>query len=181
MAAEAGDEDSGGFLGWLQSKGELPEISESMEQMVKEELGVVYMQETHDAVLMKNASTPPSLEPTFEETMQKAHEGEPWAQFYLGASYCHGIGVKENKREGIKWIKLAAEQGFPEAQTYLGCCCLNGDGTKKDKHAAIIWFKRAADQVNLGGQYNLAMCYGRGDGVNANFEMAVEWLRIAAA
>lgn len=181
MAAEAGDEDSGGFLGWLQSKGELPEISESGEQKVKEELGMVDVQETHDTVPMMKTTTPPSHEPTFEETKQKAHEGEPWAQYYLGTSYCHGIGMKENKREGVKWIKLAAEQGFPEAQTYLGCCCLNGDGTRKDKHAAISWFKKAADQGDPSGQYNLAMCYGRGDGVNANFEMAVQWLHVAAS
>ena len=46
-----------------------------------------------------------------KELMEKALEGDPDAQLFLGQRYQEGNGVKQNNTEAIKWLKLSAEQG----------------------------------------------------------------------
>ncbi len=45
------------------------------------------------------------------ELIEKALEGDPDAQLFLGQRYQEGNGVKQNNTEAIKWLKLSAEQG----------------------------------------------------------------------
>ena len=56
-----------------------------------------------------------------------------------------GVALAVDKREAIKWYKLAAEAGYVNAQFNLGVCYLKGDGIAVDKSEAIIWFTRAAE------------------------------------
>ena len=46
-----------------------------------------------------------------KELIEKALEGDPDAQLFLGQRYQEGNGVKQNNAEAIKWLKLSAEQG----------------------------------------------------------------------
>ncbi len=45
------------------------------------------------------------------DLIEKALEGDPDAQLFLGQRYQEGNGVKQNSTEAIKWLKLSAEQG----------------------------------------------------------------------
>ena len=45
------------------------------------------------------------------ELIEKALEGDPDAQLFLGQRYQEGNVVKQNSTEAIKWLKLSAEQG----------------------------------------------------------------------
>ena len=40
------------------------------------------------------------------ELIEKALEGDPDAQLFLGQRYQEGNGVKQNNTEAIKWLKL---------------------------------------------------------------------------
>ncbi|MAH35887.1 MAG: hypothetical protein CMO42_11525 [Verrucomicrobiales bacterium] len=51
------------------------------------------------------------LIPEVKELIEKALEGDPDAQLFLGQRYQEGNGVKQNNTEAIKWLKLSAEQG----------------------------------------------------------------------
>ena len=52
--------------------------------------------------------------------MRKAAEqGHTEAQLTLGTWYSFGIGVPEDKAEGAKWYRRAAEQGSGEAARLL--------------------------------------------------------------
>ena len=51
------------------------------------------------------------LIPEVKELIEKALEGDPDAQLFLGQRYQEGNGVKQNITEAIKWLKLSAEQG----------------------------------------------------------------------
>ena len=51
------------------------------------------------------------LIPEVKELIEKALEGDPDAQLFLGQLYQEGNGVKQNNTEAIKWLKLSAEQG----------------------------------------------------------------------
>ena len=45
------------------------------------------------------------------DLIEKALEGDPDAQLFLGQRYQEGNVVKQNSTEAIKWLKLSAEQG----------------------------------------------------------------------
>ena len=62
----------------------------------------------------------------------------------LGSWLLSGYGVEENPREGVKWLRRAADRGDARAMFELGECYENGDGVKKDPDAADLWFCRAA-------------------------------------
>ena len=51
------------------------------------------------------------LIPEVKELMDKALEGDPDAQLFLGQRYQEGNGIDQNIQEAIKWLKLSAEQG----------------------------------------------------------------------
>ncbi len=51
------------------------------------------------------------LIPEVKELIEKALEGDPDSQLFLGQRYQEGNGVKQNNAEAIKWLKLSAEQG----------------------------------------------------------------------
>jgi len=55
-----------------------------------------------------------------EELRTKADQGDPAAQFALGAAYDAGRGVKGDQREAAAWYRKAAEQGYAAAQNSLG-------------------------------------------------------------
>jgi TPR repeat protein len=48
-----------------------------------------------------------------------AVKGCPDAEYTLGRMYLNGVGVEENKEEGLKLIRDAGEQGIREAKALL--------------------------------------------------------------
>ena len=50
---------------------------------------------------------------------QKAEQDDVEAQFDLGMHYLCGLGVPEDRTEGIKWIWKAVEQGHKRARELL--------------------------------------------------------------
>ena len=46
-------------------------------------------------------------------------KGCPDAEYTLGRMYLNGVGVEENKEEGLKLIRDAGEQGIREAKALL--------------------------------------------------------------
>jgi hypothetical protein len=50
---------------------------------------------------------------------QRAEQGDAEAQFNLGLMYGSGRGVEKDEKEGVKWIRKAAEQGFEPAKAFF--------------------------------------------------------------
>ena len=86
----------------------------------------------------------------------------------LGNCYHRGQGVSEDKAEGVKWYRKAADQGNAYGQDRLGDCYANGEGVAEDKVEAAKLYRMAADQGHADAQNNLASCYGNGEGVSEN-------------
>ena len=59
-------------------------------------------------------------QPTFEQALQDAKNGDSSAYGWLGSFYYRGEGVARNFSEAIKWLKKAAETGDCECYGYLG-------------------------------------------------------------
>ena len=85
-------------------------------------------------------------EPYSPELVKKAEAGDAKAQYDLGSGYCLGEGVTKDKKEAVKWFRMAAEQGNAKAQCALGVCYYGGDGVTKDYKEALKWLTKAAEQ-----------------------------------
>ena len=77
-----------------------------------------------------------------------AEQGDAEAQYYLGAMYDRGIGVRQDLAEAAKWYRRAAHQDDADGQNNLGAMYLNGHGVPQDNVQAHMWFNLAAAQGN---------------------------------
>ena len=110
-----------------------------------------------------------------------ADKGDAAAQYNLGEMYAYGRGVPENRTEGVKWLRLAAEQGHVDAQTSLaGLYFREALLHKGDYTEAVKWFRLAADQGDSHGQFVLGIMYHEGEGVPQNYAEAAKWYSLAA-
>ena len=76
--------------------------------------------------------------------IEKAESGDVHAQNELGIAYFNGKkGLVEGKKEGFRWLMLAAEKGLAEAQTYVGIAYYVGLGVEQSFEAAFNWWKKA--------------------------------------
>lgn len=114
------------------------------------------------------------------EFMPLAEAGHPKAQFYLGRMYDNGIGVPKNKKEGVKWYRLAAEAGDVDAQRFLGSSYKHGSGVLQDYEEAVKWYRLAAEAGDGFAQYFLGMMYAEGEGVLQDYAEAAKWYRLGA-
>ena len=68
-----------------------------------------------------------------------AEQGDPAAQFALGAHYVTGEGVTQDYNEAVHWFSLAAAQGHVVAQSTLGAYYAIGRGVSQDYAKAYFW------------------------------------------
>jgi tetratricopeptide (TPR) repeat protein len=105
---------------------------------------------------------------------------ESWCQ--KGVSYYYGRGVPENKSEGAKWFRMAAERGHARAQCWLADFYLwNPHGMLQAYSEAVKWLRKAAEQGFDHGQNELGECYHTGLAIPQDYSEAVRWFRKAAA
>jgi TPR repeat protein len=113
--------------------------------------------------------------------LSAAQQGNAYGQNWLGSCYLKGLGVKEDKGEAVRLLRLAAEQGLATAQSCLGSCYLKGLGVEENKGEAIRLFRLAAEQGLAQAQSWLGHCYLNGEGLEKNIETARQWFCLAAA
>ena len=88
-------------------------------------------------------------QPTIEELIQSAEQGDVEAQYELGKLYDTGKGVPTGEGvptdhlEAAKWYRKAAEQGYASAQFNLGLHYYNGQGVPRDYVLAHMWINLA--------------------------------------
>ena len=77
-----------------------------------------------------------------------AKQGRVQEMFELGLTYFYGEnGVREDKKEGLKWINRAADKGSGKASHFLGFLYTNGDEVVcKDIDKALVNLQAAADR-----------------------------------
>lgn len=116
-----------------------------------------------------------------EQLFARALHGNPQAQSEVAYLYMSGEeGVPQDKREGLRWFRRAAEQGHAPAQLNLGMALYNGDGVAADKAEAAAWYRRAALQGLSAAQTRLAAMHFYGEGVSQDTIEALAWLVLAA-
>jgi TPR repeat protein len=93
---------------------------------------------------------------TLDDLRKYAEQGDPIAQFALGARYARGIDVKLDQTEAAKWFSRAAEQGHVGAQAALGAYYWAGRGVPQDLGKAYFWSALARANGDEGSKYRVA-------------------------
>ena len=78
--------------------------------------GSVYGDDLQDAA---KAVRNKEYDRAYKLVLPLAQQGNPIAQYNLGAMYSNGEGVPQDCKEAIKYFRLSAEQGNADAQMVL--------------------------------------------------------------
>jgi hypothetical protein len=108
-----------------------------------------------------------------------AEQGDPAAQFAMGARYATGEEVKQDYTEAVRWFALAAEQGHVNAQAMLGAYYGVGRGVPQDFSRAYFWSILAQAGGDEASKYRIPLLVShmsRGQVVTAQ-QQANEWLK----
>ena len=94
----------------------------------------------------KQAMTPSRVNPAlaYAKLLPLAIEGNPEAEYQLGAMYHAGNGLPQNYDIGLEWLKKAAEQAHAQADCDLAGIYAMGLGVTRDSSAASDWYAKAA-------------------------------------
>ncbi len=112
---------------------------------------------------------------------KRLKQGNPRAQYDLGAFYQFGRGVPIDKAKAAEWTARASDAGLPEAQVEYGVMLFKGDGVAIDEARAARLFRLAAEQGNPVAQNRLARLYANGVVVKADPVQAAKWHLLARA
>ncbi|HXZ32093.1 MAG TPA: PilZ domain-containing protein [Terriglobales bacterium] len=131
----------------------------------------------------KAGPAPVSATPIAAENLQSlrqlANQGDPTAQFALGARYATGEEVPQDYAEAVQWFKKAAEQGQVAAQATLGAYYWAGRGVPVDLSQAYFWSflaEAGGDEASRSRVALLTSRLSRGQVIAAQRE-ANEWYK----
>lgn len=88
--------------------------------------------------------------------LEKAKEGEPKAQFYVGEIYEKGMGRAPDYKEAVTWYTRAVEQGYGPAKVNLGQLYAQGLGVAKNVDEAKKLYLSASGLEKLGANFGLS-------------------------
>ncbi len=108
-----------------------------------------------------------------------AEQGDPAAQFALGARYATGEEVKQDYTEAVRWFALAADRGHILAQATLGAYYWAGRGVSPNLTKAYFWSALAQAGGDQASKYRVAVLTSRmsRSEILAAQQQAGDWLR----
>ncbi len=109
-----------------------------------------------------------------------AANGDPSAEFEVGARLAEGKGTDQNFKDAAKWYQRSASRGFVQSQYRLGTLYERGLGVKADPARAEDWYKRAAEQGNVKAMHNLAVLSANQNKSAPDYPTAAKWFTEAA-
>lgn len=111
-------------------------------------------------------------QPTFEQALQAAKNGDSSAYGWVGFFYYEGKNVARNYSEAIKWLKKAADNGETRAYVGLGASYMQLNQYSE----ALPWLKKAIDNNESLAFFWLGSYYD----VQQNYPEAYKWMKKAA-
>lgn len=117
-----------------------------------------------------NSSSKPSPAPRkpspsgvddLQSLLAVAEQGDPSAQFAVGARYATGHETKQDYAEAIHWFTKAAEQGHVVSQATLGAYYWAGRGVAPDLEKAYYWSVLAQSGGDQASKYRMAVLASR--------------------
>jgi len=115
------------------------------------------------------------------DLLQRANEGKPSAQYYLGLRYYHGLGVPKDERVAAQWFERAARAGESGAQLNLARMLRAGRGVAPDMERSVQMYRAAAARGVQAAMVELGELLSGGGSVAADFREALRLFNEAAA
>lgn len=110
-----------------------------------------------------------------------AESGDRNGQQSWGQMLYFGVGVAEDKAQGLRYTRMAADARSPEAQYDLALSSYYGDvGIPKDLVEAARWARLSADNGLPRAELLLSKLLWAGEGVPQDRVQAVRWMKKAA-
>lgn len=109
-----------------------------------------------------------------------AANGDPSAEFDVGARLAEGKGGEGDFKQAAKWYQRSADKGFAQAQYRLGTLYERGLGLKADPARATAWYEKAASAGNIKAMHNLAVLSANQSGSSPDYTTAARWFSDAA-
>jgi len=141
-------------------------------------------------------------EQLLEEQLEEANKGDAEAQYGVGIKYLKGQGVRQDRKEAIRWLEQAAASGHEgandkllrlqdqrkqfeqclvkakagdlKAQYQAGIMYLKGKGVETDGDKARSWIGKAADQGDRKAITRLGILYYKGEGGAKDYARALK-------
>ncbi|HED18469.1 MAG TPA: sel1 repeat family protein, partial [Gammaproteobacteria bacterium] len=108
-----------------------------------------------------------------EKQLQEANNGDADAQYGVGIKYLKGQGVKQDRKEAIRWLKQAATSGHDGAKDKLL--------RLQDRQKLFVKLLDKAHAGDQKAQYQTGIMYLKGKGVATDGSEARSWIGKAAA
>jgi hypothetical protein len=105
-------------------------------------------------------ATPPTIG-SLEGMRKLAEQGDPAAQFSMGARYATGEDVPQDYAEAVRWFSMAAEQGHVVSQATLGAYYWAGRGVPQDLVKAYFWSVLAQAGGDEASKYRVTVLASR--------------------
>ena len=115
-----------------------------------------------------------------KQMIKNADDGDPIAQYMLGALCWNGKGVPQDRAKALKLWHQSAKQGNLESLLGLGFLYSEGEGVDIDEEKGFAFYKTAADNGSVDAQSIVAIKYSEGRGVKKNLEESFKWWLKAA-
>ena len=108
-----------------------------------------------------------------------AEQGDPAAQFSVGARYATGEDVPQDYAEAVRWFSMAAEQGHVVSQATLGAYYWAGRGVPQDLVKAYFWSVLAQAGGDEASKYRVAVLASRmtHTQITAAQQLANDWIK----
>ncbi len=109
-----------------------------------------------------------------------AEKNDAGASFRLGSFLIDGVIVKQDLKEGVRWLKKSAKLGDRRAQMDIGSLYDRGEaGLKKSLRLAAKYYLMAARQDLPEAQYNIGVMYETGAGIDQSLTKAYMFYTLA--
>jgi TPR repeat protein len=118
-------------------------------------------------------------QPTRDEIIKSAQQGDTLAQEYLGILYANGFGVSEDITMSFYWNLQASQNGNSIAMSTLAWMYHKGLGTPIDNKKFLEWNLQAAKQGEVIAQYNLGWGLLTGIDGETDINQGIYWLEKA--
>jgi putative methionine-R-sulfoxide reductase with GAF domain len=116
---------------------------------------------------------------SLESLRKLAEQGDPTAQFSMGARYATGEEVPQDYTEAVRWFSLAAERGHVVSQATLGAYYWAGRGVPQDLVKAYFWSVLAQAGGDEASKYRVSVLASRMNHaqVAAAQQQANDWIK----
>ena len=101
------------------------------------------------SVLLCMATFAQSSQPSFNQLLTKARNGDAAAMYDVAVCYYNGKGVAKNERESFNWLLKSAQKGYVDAMVEVGYDYFYGIGVEADDEEGFEWMLKAAKAGDL--------------------------------